>query len=232
MRAPALLCVLAHHSPADEQAVLAAARGNLNVKQKSLESQVYMQPGSSCHQRRWWLHAKYPWPPHRGAVIITTPHVPSGERLSSWNTRHFTDLLSGIVTTCLRGRKCSVACHMPCRHMAKKDGDVKGQGRVAEVRILIPQVERPPDGFQCLTHLPVGHREQVPDFFVAWAHLGSSADLDQAGLGWGSFVHLQPQGLARLCLWCSREWKNAHPVATVRWAKRKIKPYRPRALII
>lgn len=32
--------------------------------------------------------------------------------------------------------------------------------------------------------LPVGHKEQVQDFFVVWAHLGSSADLGQAGLGW------------------------------------------------
>lgn len=105
MWVPALTGILARHSRADEQAVPAAAQGNRDVRQESLRLHVHTRPGSSCLQRRWWLHAKYPWPLHRATGIITVPHVPSGERLSSWNMWHFTDIISGIVATRLRGAK-------------------------------------------------------------------------------------------------------------------------------
>ena len=90
---------------ADEQAAPAAAQGNLDAKQKSPQLGLHMQPGSSCLQRRWWHHAKYPRPLHRGVMIITIPPVPSGECLSPQNMWHFTDTITGIVATRLWGEK-------------------------------------------------------------------------------------------------------------------------------
>lgn len=148
MWVPALIGILARHSRADEQAVPAAAQGNRDVRQESLRLRVHTRPGSSCLQRRWWLHAKYPWPLHRGTGIITVPHVPSGERLSSWNMWHFTDIISGIVATRLRGVKVQHGLLHALWAHGKGGWIMRKDGEGWRKHVLIPQVENSPEGFQ------------------------------------------------------------------------------------
>ena len=215
---------------ADEQAAPAASQGNLDVKQKSPQLGLHTQPGSSCLRRRWWHHAKYPRPLHRGVMTIMIPRVPSGECLSPQNMWHFTDTITGIVATRLWGEKAparllhALWAHREARLMVRKDGDVE------ETRILFLQVERQQRQASVALSLPVGLREwpgisywsgHIWAFLRAWVRLSS--------LGCGSCIYPQSQGLGFVY---ETPWIKKIPTPWQLWdgGKRKIKLHRPRVL--
>lgn len=203
MWVPARICILAPHSRADGQAVPAAAQGHRHVKRESLRLRAHTRPGSSCLQRRWWLHAKCPWPLCRGTIIITIPHVPSGERLSSWNMWHFTDTGSGIVTT----RRWGVKVQQSLPHALWAHGrggwrmrtDGEGGGCRSSFHRWEP-VQRVP-----VTHPPpLSQREHIQMSF--WSGLSWGLLLAWAGFRWSwpGLMRTSAVPRSRLCLWMGK----------------------------
>ena len=215
---------------ADEQAAPAAAQGNLDAKQKSPQLGLHMQPGSSCLRRRWWHHAKYPWPLHRSVMIITIPPVPSGECLSPQNMWHFTDTITGMVATRLWGEKAPAGLlHALWAHTEGGRAVRKG-GEVEETHILFLQMERQQRQVSEAPSPSVELREWPRVSYWPghnWAFLRAWVRLSY--LGWCSCMYLQSQGLGFVY---ETPWIKKTPThwQLLDGGKRKIKLHRPRVL--